>query len=91
MSNELIASLPQESTDLSLHVQLCEQRYIQLINKFDRVDSKFEKLETMLVEIKNTIKSEEKENTNRYLKWAGAIIGVLSSLSIGMALHLWFK
>jgi hypothetical protein len=91
MSNEVIASLPQESTDLSLHVQLCEQRYIQLITKLDHVDARFEKIEVMLIEIKDSVKGVEQKNTSRYLKWAGAVIGVLSTTLIGLVVHTVFK
>lgn len=88
---EIINTIPGESENLALHVQLCEQRYIQLLNKFDSVDSKFEKLEDMLLEIKDTIKGDERENTSRYLRWAGAIISVLSTIVIGLVTHLLFK
>jgi hypothetical protein len=91
MDNSVIASLPAESENLAIHVQLCEQRYLQLLNKFDQVDTKFEKIETMLVDIKTVIKQDEKENTSLYLKWAGALIGVLSTTLIGLVVHLLIK
>lgn len=87
----LIASIPAEADNLALHVQLCEQRYLQLINKFDEVDRKFERIETMLVEIKNDVKTNQKDNVSNYLKWAGGIIFVLSTTVIGLATHLLFK
>lgn len=86
--NTVIASLPAESENLAIHVQLCEQRYLQLLNKFDQVDDKFEKIETMLVDIKTVIKQNEKDNTSLYLKWAGVIITVLSTALISISVHL---
>ena len=85
MSNEVIGSIPQEQTDLSLHVQLCEQRYLQLINKFDDVDRKFDKIETMLIDITGNLK---KNTTDNYLKWASGIIFVLSTALIGLVTKL---
>jgi len=86
--NSVIASLPAESENLAIHVQLCEQRYLQLLNKFDQVDEKFDKIETMLVDIKTQLKQDEKDNTSLYLKWAGAIITVLSTALISVSVHL---
>jgi tetrahydromethanopterin S-methyltransferase subunit G len=85
MSNEILASLEAEQTDLSLHVQLCEQRYLQLLSKFDAVDHKFDKIENMLVEITDKLK---KDTTDNYLKWGGAIIGILSTTLIGLVIKL---
>jgi hypothetical protein len=85
MTNEIIGSLPAEQTDLSLHVQLCEQRYLQLINKFDLVDRKFDKIETMLIDITGNLK---KNTTDNYLKWASGIIFVLSTALIGLVTKL---
>jgi len=91
MDNSIIGSVPAESENLAIHVQLCEQRYLQLLSKLDTVDNKFEKIETMLVDIKTVIKQDEKENTSLYLKWAGALIGVLSTTLIGLVVHLLIK
>ena len=88
MDNSVIASLPAESENLAIHVQLCEQRYLQLLNKFDQVDIKFDKIEVMLVDIKQQIKQDESDNTRLYLKWAGAIITVLATTLIGIVVHM---
>jgi len=88
MDNSVIASLPAESENLAIHVQLCEQRYLQLLNKFDQVDTKFDKIELMLVDIKQQIKQDESDNTRLYLKWAGAIITVLATTLIGIIVHM---
>jgi len=86
--NNIIASLPAESENLAIHVQLCEQRYLQLLNKFDQVDDRFEKIENMLIEIHAGIRQSEKDNTGLYLKWAGIVITVLSTALISISVHL---
>jgi hypothetical protein len=87
----IIERMPGEVTDLALHVNLCEQRYIQLIDKFDRVDQRLDAIEGVLVDIKTTIAADKKDNTEKYLKWAGTIIVVLSSALVGVVTHLLFK
>jgi len=89
--SDLIASIPAESDNLSLHVQLCEQRYLQLLSKFDDVDRKFTRIEDTLVAIKNSIETKEEAHTEKYLKWAGVIIGLLGTFSLGLVTHLLFK
>lgn len=91
MSSEVIETLSGESTDLALHVELCEQRYKQLLDKIDTVDKKFDKLETMLVEIKESITGDKKDTNEKYLKWAGATIFVLTTTLTGVLMHVIFK
>lgn len=87
----VIERMPGEVTDLALHVNLCEQRYIQLIDKFDQVDRRLDKIEEVLVEIRTTVAADRKDNTDKYLKWAGSIIIILSSALVGVVTHLLFK
>jgi uncharacterized protein YqiB (DUF1249 family) len=87
MSNEVIETIAGESDNLALHVQLCEQRYIQLLNKLDNVDKKFDSLETMLKEIKTSLTSEETAKYKTYLTWAGVVITAL----IGVVTHFLIK
>lgn len=90
-STVIIETLDEEGTDLVLHSKLCAQRYIQLIDKFDQVDRRLDSIEGVLVEIKTTISADRKDNTDKYLKWAGTIIVVLSSALVGVVTHLLFK
>lgn len=91
MKTEIIDTLEAERTSLDLHVDLCAQRYTQLINKFEVVEERFVKIETMLVEIKDTISANKTDNTEKYLKWGGAIIFVLTTTLVGLLTHILFK
>ena len=70
----IIDHMPGESTDLALHTALCEQRYLQLINKFDQVDTRLDKIETMLVDIKEQLNTDQTAQFKLYLAWAGVLI-----------------
>lgn len=87
MANNVIETMDAESDNLALHVQLCEQRYIQLIGKFDDVDKKFDKIEIILNEIKSNLSNEEATKYKTYLTWAGAVIVAL----MGLVAHVYFK
>ena len=84
MNNNIIETLPGESDNLALHVQLCEQRYLQLINKFDQVDNRLDKIESVLIEIKTSLRATNTEVYKKYLAWAGVVITALG----GMIIHL---
>ena len=80
--NNIIERMPGESTDLALHTALCEQRYSQLINKFDQVDTRLDKIEAMLVAIKEQLSTDQTAQFKMYLAWAGVLIaGLAGTLS----------
>ena len=85
--SDVIDRIAGESTSLELHVDLCQQRYMQLIGKFDVVDQRLDKIETMLIEIRSGLKSEEAQKYRMYLAWAGMAITALT----GLAAHLLTK
>ena len=88
MSNDIIETVSGEEDSLELHVRLCEQRYKQLITKFDTVEHRLDRLETHIVDIKDAIKGTDTTKYKTYLGWAGTIIGVLLTLVIGLIYHL---
>lgn len=77
MSNDIIESLVEEETNLVLHTKLCAQRYEQITDRLNNMDERFDRVEATLVEIKNAITSETKDNYKMYLAWAGVIITTL--------------
>lgn len=83
MSN-VIATIDKEGTDLQLHVDLCAQRYHQLLNKFDDVDVRLNNIESMIVDIKQALNSTKSDTYQTYLTWAGVVIVAL----LGAVIHL---
>jgi hypothetical protein len=76
----VIESVEGEETDLKLHTDLCAQRYNQLIKKFDEVDQRLDALTCLCNEIKESVITMKTTTQMTYLKWAGFIIVVLSSI-----------
>ena len=81
----VIGPIPEESENLRLHVDLCAQRYNQLISKFDEVDERLDHITAVCEEIKETLGREQKETYLRYLTWAGVIIGMLVGVVVTVA------
>lgn len=82
--SEIIKPLEQEETDLQLHVELCSQRYSQLINKLDVVDDRLAKMDLALAEIKEALSKDETNKYKTYLGWSGVLVVTL----LGTVLHL---
>jgi len=83
----VIGPIPEESENLRLHVDLCAQRYNQLISKFDEVDERLDHITAVCEEIKQSLGNEQKETYLRYLTWAGVIISIL----VGVVVTLSFR
>ena len=78
--NNIIETLDGEKTSLDLHVQLCAQRYAQLMGKFDVVDERLDRIESMLETIAKTITVDRTDTLKTYLGWAGVAITTLVGL-----------
>jgi hypothetical protein len=87
MENTLIHMVDQESTDLALHVDLCQQRYLQLIKKIDTIDSKLETMDSTIQEIKTLLSQNEAEKYKKYLSWAGFVIVSLTGIVVHFLLR----
>jgi hypothetical protein len=83
----VIGPIEGESTDLGLHVDICSQRYGQLIGKFNEVDQRLDHISSVCEEIKQTLQASQKENFQRYLAWAGGIIAVLVGVVVTLAVR----
>lgn len=81
---DIIKTVEQESEDLRLHVDLCAQRYHQLIAKVDTVEQRLTNIETMILEIRQVLSSTKSDTYQTYLKWSGVVIVAL----LGAVIHL---
>jgi methyl-accepting chemotaxis protein len=79
----VIENLQAEKTNLELHVDLCAERYGQLIRKFDEVDSRLDQLTQMVSDIKESVETITTSTQATYLRWAGFIIVTL----LGIVIH----
>lgn len=85
MSTQVIERMSGEDTNLALHVQLCEQRYIQLISKLDQVDATLADIKATLHTITIKLERDESSKLKTYLSWAGVVIVALLGGLISVA------
>jgi len=79
--NQIILPLEEEATNLELHTKLCAQRYQQLIGKLDTVDTRLDRLEVYIIDIKDALKNDDAKKYKTYLSWAGMAITVIIGAS----------
>lgn len=91
MANDIIDPLVEEETDLALHTKLCAQRYQRINDSFTRIDSRLDKMESTLVEIKEVISKDTRDNYKMYLAWASGLITVLVGSTGFLLAHFVFK
>jgi hypothetical protein len=88
MSTTVITPVPGESENLELHTELCAQRYNQLMAKFDEVDGRLTKIETMLTDIHAQVGGLDSQRYRTYLVWAGVVITTLLTFTAGLIGHI---
>jgi D-arabinose 5-phosphate isomerase GutQ len=81
MKLQRIDKMPAESTDLSLHVDLCASRYQGILDRLESMDSKLSNAADAMIEVKMKLESNR---DSTYLKWSIAIISALSAALLHM-------
>jgi hypothetical protein len=77
---ELIPDIAAERESLEIHVDICAQRYALILQRLDSVDSRFDRMETVVQEIHSRITKNQDQTLKTYLMWAGLIItGLIST------------
>lgn len=79
--HDLLAQIEAESTSLELHTQLCHLRYEQLSRKFEVVEKRFDKLESLMAEIKDSVIIQRSSNQELYFKWSNYIVVLLLGIT----------
>ena len=84
----VIEPVAGEGHNLELHTELCAQRYNQLIAKFDEVDGRLTKIESMLTDIHAQVGLMTTTKLEVYLKWAGVVIMTLTAFISGLISYI---
>lgn len=66
-----------EKKSLEAHVELCAERYAGLNQRFDQVEHRLDKLESMVSEIKDCVYKLNSRQTDKWTQARDVIIGVL--------------
>ena len=70
-----------EKKSLEAHVELCAERYNQLEQRFEHVDSKISSLETLMREVHDMVAKINEKRTDQIISWGIGIIGSLVAVT----------
>jgi chaperonin cofactor prefoldin len=80
-----------EKKSLEAHVELCAERYNQLEQRFEHVDSKINSLQTLLREVHDMVAKLNEKRNDQIISWGLGIIGGLVALSAYLIVNYVFK
>lgn len=80
-----------EKKSLEAHVELCAERYATLENKLDNLEERMDKIETHIVDIKETIRTTASDNNKTIITIGTTFGGILLTGIIGLLVHLILK
>ncbi len=70
-----------EKKSLEAHVELCAERYNQLEQRFEHVDSKISSLETLMREVHDMVAKINEKRNDQLINWGIGIIGSLLAIT----------
>ena len=76
-----------EKKSLEAHVELCAERYTQLEQRFEHVDSKITALETLMREVHDMVAKINEKRTDQIIGWGVGIIGALVATTVYLITH----
>lgn len=77
-----------EKTNLEAHVELCAERYEQLDKRLIGVETRMEKIEGHMVDIKEAIEQSNNGQSKQLIAIGTTIIGVLITAIVALVIHL---
>jgi hypothetical protein len=80
-----------EKKSLEAHVELCAERYNQLEQRFEHVDSKIGNLERLVREVHDMVQRMSEKRTDQLINWGIGIIGALATTTIYLITTYVFK
>lgn len=83
-----MATTAIERENLEAHVELCAERYKQLESKLIDVEQRLDKVESHLIEIKDTITNKTSGIDSRFITIGTTVLAVMFTAIISLLIHL---
>ena len=83
-----MATTAIERENLEAHVELCAERYKQLESKLIDVEQRLDKVESHLIEIKDTITNKTSGIDSRFITIGTTVLAAMFTAIISLLIHL---
>ena len=77
-----------EKKSLEAHVELCAERYANLENKLDNLETRMDKMEKYILEIRNSLAGSENSQYKTIIAVGTTLMGALVAGAITLMVHL---
>lgn len=84
----MASSTEIEKKSLEAHVELCAERYANLENKLDSLESRMDKMEKYILEIRNSLSGSENNQFKTIIAVGTTLMGALVAGAITLIVHL---
>lgn len=82
-----MSSTDIEKKSLEAHVELCAERYSNLDAKLSNLETRMDKLEGHIVDIKDSIRNGNNDNNKTIITIGTSIFGILLTAILGVLVH----
>lgn len=83
-----MASTDIEKENLEAHVELCAERYKNLHDRLDSLDTRMYKIEGLIVDIKQSVSAVPNESNKTIIAIGTAIVGAMIGAIITLIVHI---
>lgn len=83
-----MASTDIEKKSLEAHVELCAERYSNLNDRLESLDSRMGKIEQLISEVKQAIASAPNESNKTLIAIGTTVVGAMIGAIITLVVHL---
>ena len=83
-----MASTDIEKKSLEAHVELCAERYSNLNDRLESLDSRMGKIEHLISEVKRAIASAPNESNKTLIAIGTTVVGAMIGAIITLVVHL---
>jgi hypothetical protein len=84
----MASSTEIEKKSLEAHVELCAERYANLENKLDSLETRMDKMEKYILEIRNSLSGSENNQFKTIIAVGTTLMGALVAGAITLIVHL---
>jgi predicted nucleic acid-binding Zn-ribbon protein len=84
----MASSTDIEKKSLEAHVELCAERYANLENKLDNLETRMDKMEKYILEIRNSLSGSENNQFKTIIAVGTTLMGALVAGAITLIVHL---
>jgi predicted nucleic acid-binding Zn-ribbon protein len=84
----MASSTDIEKKSLEAHVELCAERYANLENKLDSLETRMDKMEKYILEIRNSLSGSENNQFKTIIAVGTTLMGALVAGAITLIVHL---